>query len=375
MNDVAASRPLPGGDTPRSGERILVLRYRFIGDTLLTVPFLRNLRRAKPDAHIAWLVAPGSVDAVRGIPYVDELLYWDPATTHAESRGTHAGWRAKLAFIRALRRRRFDRAYVLKRSLSSALIAWLSGARRRIGFATEGRSLLLTTRVPYRHDQHEVQNFLDVLRADGVPVHDDHLEAWLGDDERRFADAFLDDHGIGAAQRLVAIHPFATNKPRAWHEDNFIALANRLQADGARVIVFGGPGDTADAAPLRERIVPAPVMAVGATTLRQTMALLERCELLVCNDSGIMHLGAALRRPLVALFGPQSPQKFGPWGDGCAVVTKRFACSPCRQKFFQECEPSPRGKPACIEAISVDDVIATLPRKAAARQAQRQAPP
>ncbi len=354
------------GETPvlnneRSGERILVLRYRFIGDTLLTVPFLRNLRRAKPDARIVWVVAPGSADVVAGIPYVDELLYWDPVTRHAESHGTHKTWRDKLAFIRALRRQRFDRAYVLKRSLTSALIGLLSGAPRRIGFATEGRGLLLTTRVPYRHDQHEVQNFLDVLRADGVPVHDDHLEAWLSAGERLFAGTFLHQHGIGPADRLIAIHPFATNKPRAWHEDNFVALANRLQAaHGGRVIVFGGPGDVADARYLSERIEPAPVMAVGNTTLRQTMALLERCELLVCNDSGIMHLGAALRRPLVALFGPQSPVKFGPWGEHSSVVYKRLPCSPCRQKFWQECEPSARGKPACMETISVPDVIAAI---------------
>jgi len=353
----------PTSSATRPGERILVLRYRFIGDTVLTVPFLRNLRRAKPDAHIVWLVAPGSVDAVVGIPYVDELLYWDPATQHAESRGAHKTWRAKIAFIRDLRRRRFDRAYVLKRSLSSAFIAWLSGAPRRIGFATEGRGWLLTTRVPYRQDQHEVQNFLDVLRADGVPVLDDHLEAWLSDDEKRFADEFLAQHGIAPGQPLIALHPFATNRPRAWHEDNFVALANRLQAEhGARIVIFGGPGDKADGEYLRQRIVPEPLIAVGNTTLRQTMALLARCDQLVSNDSGIMHLGAALKRPLVALFGPQSPVKFGPWGRQCAVVYKQFPCSPCRQKFFEECEPSARGKPACLEAISVQDVITVVKR-------------
>ena len=355
----APTNPPPRGE--RTGERILVLRYRFLGDTLLTVPFLRNLRRAKPDARIVWVVAPGSSDVIQGIPYVDELLPWDPATSHAESRGTHRTWRAKLRFIRDLRRQRFDRAYVLKRSLSSAIIAFLSGARHRIGFATEGRGFLLTKTVPYRHDQHEVQNFLDVLRADGVPVLDDHLEAWVSDDERRFADTFLAQHGVAPTQALIALHPFATNRPRAWHEDNFVALANRLQSEQrARIIVLGGPGDKDDAEYLRQRIVPEPIIAVGATTLRQTMALLERCALLVSNDSGVMHLGAAMRRPLVALFGPQSPVKFGPWGTQSAVVYKHFACSPCRQKFFHECTPSARGKPQCMETISVPDVIAAI---------------
>ena len=87
------------------------------------------------------------------------------------------------------------------------------------------------------------------------------------------------------------------------------------------------------------------------------MALLSRCSLLICNDSGIMHLAAAMQIPLVALFGPQSPLKFGPWGDKCSVIYKHFPCSPCKQKFFQECEPSHRLSPECVEAISVSDVL------------------
>ena len=149
-------------------KRILILRYRFIGDTILTVPFLRNLRYAEPDAHIVWVVAPGSSEVVQGIPYVDELIYWDPVTIHADSRGTHRTFGDKLRFILGLRSQKFDKVYVLKRSLSSALMAFFSGARERIGFDTEGRGFLLTKRVPYRHDQHEVENFLDVLRADGI---------------------------------------------------------------------------------------------------------------------------------------------------------------------------------------------------------------
>lgn len=90
------------------------------------------------------------------------------------------------------------------------------------------------------------------------------------------------------------------------------------------------------------------------------MALLSRCNLLVCNDSGIMHLGASLRVPLVALFGPQSPVKFGPWGDSCRVIYHAFPCSPCRQKFFEECQPSAAMKPLCIESITVSEVFETV---------------
>jgi len=339
-------------------KKILVLRYRFIGDTILTVPFLRNLRRAEPEAYIAWVVAPGSAEIVTGIPYVDELIFWDPVTIHADSRGAHRTLSAKLDFIKELRAKRFDKVYLLKRSLSSAIIAWLTGAPERVGFDTEGRGVLLTKRVPYRHDRHEVQNFLDVLRVDGVKVEDDHLEAWLSPEEKRFAEEYLAVRGVPPDAPLMAIHPFAANQIRAWHEDNFVEVANRLQGiHGGRIVLFGGGRDGELAARLRERISPEPVMAVGTTTLRQTMALLARCRLLVCNDSGIMHLGAALGVPLVAIFGPQSPVKFGPWGKNCRVVYSEFPCSPCKQKFFTECTPSPRGKPECVESVTVQRVM------------------
>ena len=342
-------------------KKILVLRYRFIGDTILTVPFMRNLRRAEPDAYIAWVVAPGSSEIVQGIPYVDELIFWDPVTIHADSRGTHKTFGDKLRFIRDLRARRFDKIYVLKRSFGSALIGYLSGARKRIGFATEGRGFLLTEGVPYRHDQHEVQNFLDVLRADGVPVVDNYLEAWLSSEEQKFAESFFQEAGVAPDELVIGIHPFAANPPRAWHLDNFIELAERLQDKyGARILFFGGPGDQKALPIIRSAMKQPPLEAVGCTSLRQSMALLSRCRLLVCNDSGIMHLAASLRVPLVALFGPQSPVKFGPWGEKCRVVYRGFSCSPCKQKFFQECKPSQRSKPECMEAITVQEVLDSI---------------
>ena len=342
----------------KAGKRILVLRYRFIGDTILTIPFLRNLRRAEPDAYIAWVVAPGSSDVVNGVPYIDELIYWDPVTIHADSQGMHKTVGDKLGFIRDLRSRRFDKVYVLKRSFGSALMAFLSGAGKRIGFATEGRSFLLTTAVPYRHDQHEVQNFLDVLRADGISVIDDYLEAWLSSEERQFADRFFMEAGVASDEPVIGIHPFAANPPRAWHLDNFIELAERIQEQhGAQIIFFGGPKDLEALPAIRAVMKRPPLEAVGTTSLRQTMALLSRCRLMICNDSGIMHLAASLSVPLVAIFGPQSPLKFGPWGEACRVVSRQFPCSPCRQKYFTECEPSPRGRPACLEAISVEKVL------------------
>ena len=338
--------------------KLLVMRYRFIGDTILTVPFLRNLRRAYPRARIEMMVAPYSSDVLRGTPYVDEFLVYDPPTIHADSQGRHASLLSKIRFLAGLRGRRYDKAYVLKRSFSSAVIAFLSGIPERIGFDTEGRGFLLTRRVPYRYDRHEVKNFLSVLEADGIAIADDHLEAWISPEEETFASERMRNAPGLRGRPITALHPFTANPGRAWHEDNFVEVANLLQeAHGTGILILGGEREREIARRMAERIHPAPELAVGTTTLRQSMALLSRCDLLICNDSGIMHLAAAVGTPLIALFGPQSPVRFGPWGSRCEVLYKKFTCSPCRQKFFTECEPSPRGKPYCLEEISPAEVI------------------
>ncbi len=345
-------------DKPAGKKKILVLRYRFIGDTILTVPFLRNLRRAEPYAFIAWVVAPGSAEVISGIPYVDELIYWDPVTIHADSRGAHRTWIDKWGFIRELRARRFDKVYVLKRSFSSAIMALLSGAPKRIGFATEGRGLLLSKRVPYRQDRHEVENFLAVLRADGVEISDDYLECWTTAGEDAAAESLLADAGMAGAKKLAAIHPFAANPLRGWPLEDFAALAVRLREQGIATLVLGAPGDRGMFDEARPLFGQDAIDLVGKCSIRLTMALLRRCALFIGNDSGLMHIAAAAGTPLVALFGPQSPVKFGPWSERASVIYKKFACSPCRQKFFTECEPSARRRPACIEAIAVDEVFA-----------------
>jgi heptosyltransferase-2 len=340
-----------------TAKKILVMRYRFIGDTVLTIPFLRNLRRAEPNAYIVWMVAPRSSDVVKDVPYVDELIYWDPVTIHADSTGGHRTWSSKLRFIRELRARRFDKIYVLKRSLSSAVLAWLSAAPERIGFATEGRGVLLTKRVPYRHDRHEVLNFLAVLQADGIQVTDDHLELWGTPEEDAFVQALLRNKGIGTGEKLVAIHPFSAVVERGWPLENFAQLAAELAEKGFSPVILGGPGDRGrfeEARGLsRQRVAD----LAGELTIRQTAALLRKAGLFVGNDSGIMHVAAAAGVPVVALFGPQSPVKFGPWGKKTKVIYKAFPCSPCRQKFFTECRPSDRMRPFCIEKITVAEVL------------------
>ena len=347
-------------------KRILVLRYRFIGDTILAVPFFRNLRRAYPDAYIAWVLAPGSSDAVKGIPYVDELIYWDPVTIHADSRGQHRTFADKLAFFRALRRRKFDTVYVLKRSFSSALMAFVTGARERIGFNTEGRGFLLTKRVAYRPERHEVLNFLEVLKADGITCAEDQLELWLDAEEQQEAAGWLQGH-----KKVLALHPFASSGAKSWPLERFAAVAATMyERFGLVPAVLGGSRDVVANPQIAALFPTGTLNLVGTCGLRTSMAILAQSTAFVGNDSGIMHLAAASGVPTVAVFGPTSPVRFGPWGVNTRVVYSKCDCSPCKQRLFTECTPTPEGRARCLDDISVAMVLEPLSQLLAAHDPQ-----
>jgi heptosyltransferase-2 len=203
-----------------------------------------------------------------------------------------------------------------------------------------------------------VENFLEVLRADGVKVEDDFLEIWTTVQEEEHTNRVLADAGVTVSEQRAMIHPFSAVPQRGWPLENFAELAIRLSKEaGCRPIVVGGACDIETFKKVKHLFGEGTIDLVGRCTLRETIALLKRCVLFVGNDSGIMHLAAAAGTPLVALFGPQSPVKFGPWSRRARVIYKGMECSPCRQKFFSECEPSARMRPACMEAISVEEVF------------------
>jgi heptosyltransferase-2 len=340
--------------------RILVLRYRFIGDTILTVPFLRNLRQTEPQGIIHLVLAPISGEVLKGIPYVDRIFYWDPQTIHGDCLGAHNTMKRKLEFIKQLRSFHYTKVYILKRSFSSGLMGYLTGAPERIGFDTERRGFLLTKRVPYDHNLHEVQNFLNCLRYDGILISDDHLDAWISENEREEASNLLLNQDWKQGEPILAIHPFSAIRERGWPLKRFIQLANYVSSKyGWTILWLGGKNDLIYEEEILSGFKGKTVMAIGNTNIRQSMALISLVNLFVGNDSGIMHLAAALNVPLVAIFGPQSERKFGPWGakESCRIISRRFPCHPCRQKFFTECEPGPEGRPLCLESIGIDEVI------------------
>ncbi len=322
---------LPPAVKPR--RKILVIRYRFIGDTLLAVPFLRNLRAAYPDAQIDMLVAPNSGEVLRDCPYINELLWFDTTRKHRyENRAERP--KSFWHYVGLLRKRQYDTAFVLKRSFSSAALAFLAGIPERIGFNTEGRGLLLTQAVPYRKHDHEVDSFLSLLEAANIPVLDGHLESWWSDTETSKAEQVLADIKAydPSAKRHVVVHLTSSNIAKQWPSSHAKHLVEwLLTRKDCHVHCLGAPSD----APLYESLKTSILSAYrkrvhihcGQFSLLESMAFLKQMNLVVGVDSGTLHMAAATGVPVVALFGPMNALKWGP--PNSRIVQQALACRPC----------------------------------------------
>lgn len=338
-------------------KKILVMRYRFIGDTVLTVPFLRNLRQAFPAAHIDLMIEPFSGKVIEGCPYVDTVIPFEFKTIHmysaATERGKFAGY---LHYRRLIRQNGYDAAFVLKRSLSSALLVFAAGVPRRIGFATEGRGLFLTDRVPYRHDQHEVENFLDCLRILDVPIGSAGLELWPSAENDSKVTTLFKNAGWKAEDFKIVIHPAASLPAKQWPLDRFAEVMKALQKrHKTRFIYTGAKGDAGLYRKIEERGPFNGLDLCGLMNLRENVSVYKAADLFFGVDSGPMHMAAAAGVPVVGLFGPTDERKWRPWGEGHTVITKRLSCYPCKP---HKCDTN-----ECMRRISVEEVLEVLERR------------
>jgi len=345
---------------PGSVRRILVRANNWIGDVVMISPAIRALRERFSGAEIAILAKPWVLDALSGNPYFDRLLPY-------EVPGRHGGPLGRIRLAAELRREKFDIAVLFQKAFEAAFLAAAARIPTRIGYDTDRRGLLLTDPIPWRPEcelKHHVDVFLELAIACGCTPASSEPFFYLADQDRAWAEAYLEEAGSPPEAELFAIHAGASKPPRAWHMARFAELARILRAEQGLVPLVLGDGSDAEAARAIAAAVPGTIVAAGATSVRQMAALLARARIFAGNDSGPMHIAAALGVPGVAIFGPGLPEKTAPRSARAPfeAVTVRAACSPCRQNFFRECEAAPSGKPWCLERIEVADVAAACRR-------------
>lgn len=304
---------LPAPDGGSGDIRLLVItKFRYMGDTIVATPFLRCLHEACAPLRprITLLSGPAMPTLLQGCPYVEEVWPFDP-----KARPRFANNRQLIERVRAAR---FHGAFVLNRSLHSALVAWLGHIPARIGFDTEHRGPLLTTRVPYDWRKTDRECALDLLRAVGAPAENgDALpELWVSEAERAEARALLADRGTEAGGLLVAMQPGAHDpEVREWGAERFAEVGARLTRERAASVVLLGSAEERTvaervAAAMEGRGAPRPVILAGETGLRQALSVLSLSDLWVGNDGGMLHAAVALGPATVGIFGPT---KAGRW--------------------------------------------------------------
>ncbi len=346
-------------------DKVLVVSVSGIGNTILATPLLHALRDQLPSAKLDLLVwSPAAGAPIAGSGMVDRML------TAPRQAGD---W---LRFLRELRATRYDAALTVFPSNKAAyhVFAFLAGARLRPGFAYRGGwrrgEWLLTHRTPAREELHDVDQNLQLLELLGLTATGvDRTPCFhLSPDDHAWAEAWLRERNLAAA-RLVGMHPGAgaavtlqhwQGTRKRWPQERFAESAARLAKDaGCTVLLVGGPEEN----PLKLEVQRLSgddrrVLAVSGS-LSQTAALLSRCRLMISNDSGLMHVAAAVGTPVLALFGPTQASRTAPVGAAHRVLRKDAPCRPCLKYPFHSASSKIRCDcdGACLRDINVVEVV------------------
>jgi heptosyltransferase II len=331
--------------------RILIRATNWVGDAIMALPALRIVRQRFPESEIAIVARPYVADIYRDQQICDRLIPYDP-------QGSHAGFFGRERLASELRTMKFDVALLLQNAFDAAWLAWRANIPERIGYARDGRGFFLTKAVPVPRrgeiPAHEKFYYLELLRRAGWldSVLDEKLiELIIPDEKRRSAEEFLTKSGARRGVLRIAIGAGAAyGSARCWPPSRFAELANRLhsQAD-ADVFLFGTAAESAVSNAISAEMRRPPVDLTGKTAIADLPALLSQCHLFIGNDSGAMHVAAAVGLPVVAVFGPTDPHGTAPVTPRCTIVQEKPYCSPC---FLRRCPTDHR----CMKQVTTDMV-------------------
>ena len=331
--------------------KLLIRATNWVGDAIMALPALQAVRNRFPAAQISILALPYVADIYRGQGIADHLIPYD---RHGEHKGV--GGKEKLADV--LRSKKFATALLLQNAFDAAWIAWRAGIPERIGYNRDARGFLLTKpiRVPRAGEipAHEKYYYLELLKRagwiDALPEIPE-ISLYVSEEESRQAEAKLQTFGSQVDAVRIAVGAGASyGSAKCWPPERFAKAINRLLKERkAEVILFGTPAEAGVSAAIRAGLDQPALDLTGATQIAELPALLACCTAFLGNDSGAMHVAAAVGLPVVAVFGPTDPEGTAPVTPRCTIVQEKPYCSPC---FLRRCPTDHR----CMTAIAPERV-------------------
>jgi heptosyltransferase-2 len=328
----------------------LVIQTSFLGDVILTTPLIAELALRGP---VDVLVTPGGAAALANNPHIRTVIRYDKRGTY----GAAVGMWQTIKDIRS--RRPYEAAYLAQGSFRSGIIAMMTGAKERIGFASSTGRVLYTTQVPYRPDRHHAERVwsLSMSECADPPTRDQvRPRLYPSDEERHQVDALLRQSG-STDEPFVALAPGSAWGTKRW--PYYVELAKRL-ADDYRIAIIGSKADSAIAAQITEALPPGTVInAVGVLPLLAAAELIGRAQAIVTNDSAPQHLASAMGTPTITIFGPTVPEfGFGPLAERNAVAgNDNLTCRPCDRHGPQRC---PLGHWRCMRDLTPEYISSLL---------------
>jgi heptosyltransferase-2 len=346
--------------------KILIRATNWVGDAIMALPAIRAVGKRFPDAEIAIVARLYVADIYRDQEICNQLIVYDPS-------GSHSGVSGRERLAEKLRAQKFDVALLLQNAFDAAWLAWRANIPERIGYARDGRSLLLTKAVPVPKQEeipaHERFYYMELLRRAGWidSLRDESfIDLSVPEEKRRRADEFLCKSGVRQGVRRIAIGAGASyGSAKCWLPSRFAEAANRLQSEAdADVILFGPSAEASVSKAISAEMRQPPIDLAGKTAIADLPALLSQCHLFIGNDSGAMHVAAAVGLPIVAVFGPTDPFGTAPVTPHFTIVQQKPYCSPC---FLRRCPTDHR----CMTAITAEMVEAATKPWLSSVQVQR----
>jgi heptosyltransferase II len=329
-------------------QRILVRMPNWVGDVVMALPALEALRQIFPRSTLVALARPWVTPLLENHPCVDRVMVL------RKGRGYPWDGIALLKTVAEVRRTRFDLALLFQNAFEAALISRLGGIPVRIGYRADGRGLLLSHPIPRDREvlrRHQVEYYLHLIKAMGWKVETRDPRLHVSDRQRAAAEGLLKTFGITDADLLVGLSPGAVYGPaKRWPAERFAAVGDRaVETWGAKVLVVGSGGEKGICDAVTHAMKAPAVNLCGATNLAEAVGVIQRCRAFVTNDSGLMHVAAALDVPLVAIFGSTDPEATGPRSPKARVIRHSMGCAPCLK-------PECTRDYACLQSIEPEEV-------------------
>ncbi len=329
-------------------KKVLIIKPSSLGDIIHALPVAAALKKAVPGVQVDWAVFKAYEPVLSGHPAITNVISFDRSKS---------GCGELSRFMKALRAEEYDAAIDLQGLLRSGIIIFACGAGEKIGLrnAREGAHFFYNKKISVPDpEMHAVDRYLLTLGAFGIPAPETpEFNITAGPEDLIEAGRVLKDAGINEGEEFIAIAPSSRWITKRWPAENFVRAALALKESRGLKYIFIGSADEAGVMSGSEDRAGRESLAFGKTSLKSLAALLGKARLMITNDSGPMHIAAAVGTDVLAIFGPTIPERTGPYGKGHRVITSGAPCAPCLKKECTDTERDMR----CMKEITVEYVL------------------